>query len=324
MKRLLATLSAVLVATALAASCSSDPVDDSSSDVVVSGAPLMISEPALATDVNGTTVVIGTLSNVTDRTVEIVSATSGAGDIGFRTSDGSELSSLVVEPNTEFTLALDGTHLVIPGSTADLDSVEVVLGLDIQDQFTFTAQRRDRAETASSSEILETQSVVVAGTPLSVLDDDAPIDAAIGFAAPQVTGKSFDGSQIAVLAEGEPTVVGFFAHWCPHCQQEVDELSDHLAETGLPDDVRVIAVSTAVQSGEANFPPSEWFETEGWPAPVLTDDEASTAAAAYGLSAFPFWVVVDADGEVVDRLAGSIGTSQFDALVEAARSGLPT
>ena len=42
---------------------------------------------------------------------------------------------------------------------------------------------------------------------------------------------------------------------------------------------------------------------EAWAAEQLYDDEAGTAAAAYGLSGFPFLVFVDADGQVVRRLS---------------------
>jgi thiol-disulfide isomerase/thioredoxin len=166
--------------------------------------------------------------------------------------------------------------------------------------------------------ISQTNEVSIEGAALPELQD---IETAAGTPAPQVRGVSFDGESITLVEFGKPTVIGFFAHWCPHCQTEVDELSKYLATTGLPDDVNVMAVSTGVDSSRGNFPPSAWFESEGWPGPVLTDDALNSAAKSYGLSAFPFWAVVDAEGKIVSRSAGGIGPDQFDAYLELARAG---
>ena len=168
--------------------------------------------------------------------------------------------------------------------------------------------------------IVETNAVVIDGASLPEFTD---VDAAIGALAPQATGTGFDGLRVELLADGQPTMIGFFAHWCPVCQGEVAELADHLADGGLPDDVRVVAVSTGVRPEEDNYPPSAWFADEQWPAPILLDDTNNSLAEAYGLSAYPFWVVVDADGNVVGRLSGAIGPDQFDALVDVARNAAP-
>ncbi len=166
--------------------------------------------------------------------------------------------------------------------------------------------------------ITQTNEVSIEGTAIAELQET---ETAAGAAAPQASGVSFDGESVTLLEPGTPTVIGFFAHWCPHCQTEVDQLSKHLAATGLPDDVNVVAVSTAVDSSRANFPPSAWFESEGWPAPVLSDDALSSVAKSYGLSGFPFWAIVDAEGKIVTRSAGGIGPDEFDAYLELARAG---
>jgi thiol-disulfide isomerase/thioredoxin len=183
------------------------------------------------------------------------------------------------------------------------------------------ALTRDDDDSDTSTAIVETNAVVIEGDPLPELTD---VDGAVGAPAPRASGTGFDGLGVELLNPGEPAVVGFFAHWCPVCQAEVDELSDHLDDVGLPDDVRVVAVSTAVTSDNDNYPPSKWFASEGWPAPILLDDAASSLGNTYGLSAFPFWVVVDAEGNVVGRLSGQIGPAQFDELVNIARNGTGT
>lgn len=169
--------------------------------------------------------------------------------------------------------------------------------------------------------VVETNAVEIEGTPLPTLETNDPaLDPAFGAPAPAARGTGFDGLAVELLAADQPAVVGFFAHWCPVCQNEVAELSDHLNDVGLPDDVRVVAVSTSAQSDGENYPPSAWFAREDWPAPILLDDRENSLAAAYGLPAFPLWVAVDANGNVVRRVSGAIGPDQFDGLVDVART----
>ena len=185
--------------------------------------------------------------------------------------------------------------------------------------------RSDDAGDSDPSAVVETNAVEIGGTPLpEMVSDDPALDGAFGLPAPSARGTGFDGLGVDLLADGQPTVIGFFAHWCPVCQGEVDELSDHLSDIGLPDDVRIIAVSTSVRPDEDNYPPSAWFASEGWPSPILLDDRDNSLAQTYGLPGFPFWVVVDADGNVAARLSGAIGPDQFDALLDVARNPVST
>lgn len=146
---------------------------------------------------------------------------------------------------------------------------------------------------------------------------DAQSDPAVGLPAPALRGTGFDGAPVDVEPGEAPLVVIFAAHWCPHCQREVTELSPWLQEGGAKElGVDVVTVSTAVDPGAPNYPPSTWFEREGWSPPVLLDDDGDTAAAAYGLSGYPFFTFIDADGTVVGRMAGSLGLDTFEAVLE--------
>ena len=187
--------------------------------------------------------------------------------------------------------------------------------------FTLTSSDDETAAVQAgdgSVAISETNEVVVTGEAIPLYQDIET--AAAGAVAPTATGIDFGGEPVTLLEPGTPTVIGFFAHWCPHCQREVDELSRYLVETGLPDDVNLMAVSTGVDSSQGNYPPSAWFESEGWPTPILTDDAEGSVARSYGLSGFPFWAIVDADGNLVSRTSGGIGAEQLEAFIELART----
>jgi len=161
--------------------------------------------------------------------------------------------------------------------------------------------------------------------PVAVTDETLParpdsgIDPAIGRTVPELDGAGFDGSPVAVRLDGKPKIMLFVAHWCPHCQVEIPRLAGWLSGHALPGDVELVTVSTGVEANRPNYPPSTWLEREGWTYPTLADSAAGDAAKAYGLSAFPYFVVVDKDGRVVARDTGELSTGQFSALVDLAR-----
>lgn len=156
--------------------------------------------------------------------------------------------------------------------------------------------------TASAS-ISETQPVTINGTPLPPYPEQGE-DSAVGMQAPELIGKSFDGTPVSITNDGIPKAILFLAHWCPHCQNEVDDLVPYLEANGVPPGTAVYAVSTSASSSRPNWPPSKWLD--GLPLPTLVDDSSSSAAQAYGLIAFPFVVLVDADGTVAFRFPGEV------------------
>ena len=68
-----------------------------------------------------------------------------------------------------------------------------------------------------------------------------------------------------------------------------------------------------------NYPPSEWFPREQWPTTVLLDSDSNALATGFGLTSFPYWVVVDNENQVVARITGQVSAAQFAQLVESIR-----
>jgi cytochrome c biogenesis protein CcmG, thiol:disulfide interchange protein DsbE len=177
------------------------------------------------------------------------------------------------------------------------------------------------SDDSASATKWETAPVQVTGTPLPDFDAAVSPDPAVGDTMPTIEGKSvFDGKPVTIEPNGKPQVVVFLAHYCPHCQAEVPRIVT-LAKQGVFEGVDVTAVATGTTEEAPNYPPSAWLEREDWPFPVLADSPSGTAARAYGLPAYPYFVLVDADGKVAGRGTGEIPPDQIEANIEALKAG---
>lgn len=167
----------------------------------------------------------------------------------------------------------------------------------------------------------QNSTITVDGDPLEPYDELVE-DPTVGSAAPVVSGESFDGTPITIGGPTEnPTMIVFLAHWCPHCNDEIPELIA-LDEAGeLPEGLDVIGVSTAVDPSADNYPPSEWIDEKGWPWPTMADDADLTAIIAMGGTSFPFTVVLDEDGNVLARKAGTSSADEITAFLDDALAG---
>ena len=145
---------------------------------------------------------------------------------------------------------------------------------------------------------------------------DATADAAFGMPIPEVDGESFDGTPVSIKKDGEPKAILFVSHSCPHCQDEIPEVQAWLDETGGVAGVSIVTVSTSAAEVGGNWPPSEWLGREGWTSPVIADDEELSAFFAYGGSVIPYWVFVDADGNVTRRYPGRMDSSLLELAMQ--------
>ncbi len=181
-------------------------------------------------------------------------------------------------------------------------------------------------DTASAGKF-ETHAVTVDGTQLPPYNGDAysgnDSDPAIGQTIPTLRGVSvFDGKPVTIEPNGKPQAVVFVAHWCPHCQAEVPRLVA-LAKSGALKGLDVTAVATGTNPAADNYPPSTWLQDVGWPFPVMADSATGKAATAYGLTGYPYFVLVDANGKVAGRASGEVPDSDITANVEALVAGQP-
>ncbi len=149
----------------------------------------------------------------------------------------------------------------------------------------------------------------------------SPPDPAVGQTIPTISGETFDGNGVTISPSDGPQLILVVAHWCPHCRAEVPRIQEWLDDNGMPSDVEITAIATANDPTSVNYPAGAWLRKEGWSVPTLIDDAQQSAALAVGTSGYPFFVAVDAQGQVVTRGSGELTMDQFDQLIEAARTG---
>jgi cytochrome c biogenesis protein CcmG, thiol:disulfide interchange protein DsbE len=181
------------------------------------------------------------------------------------------------------------------------------------------AASRGGQEKGSDEVAGQTRPVQVSGRALPQLKDGP--DTAVGQKAPELRGTGFDGRPVEITHDGRGKLVLFVAHWCPHCQREVPLLVDYLRDHSLPSGVDLVTVATATTPARENYPPSTWLERVHWTASVMADSADGTAANAYGLPGFPYFVAVGRDGAVVARTSGELPTEAFAHLAEQAAGG---
>lgn len=160
------------------------------------------------------------------------------------------------------------------------------------------------------------QVVKVTGTALAPMAESGP-DAALGMQAPQLDGAGFDGTPVSIKP-GKPTLVVLLAHWCPHCQREVPRLVQWNKDGGVPTGVEIVGISTSAGSDKPNWPPSAWLTREQFSWPVLVDNNKDEAAVALGLTGFPTFVFLDAEGKVLLRTSGEVEMKDLHDMITKA------
>ena len=165
---------------------------------------------------------------------------------------------------------------------------------------------------SKNSDFYSNVTVEIQGDALPPLRDQG--DSAIGTKAPVIKGISMEGDEIYIGEEGYYNLIIVLAHWCPHCRNEVRELTKFFKEVDIPSNLKLISLATSIRSDRPNYPPHEWFEHEKWPLPVVVDTAQSEIAIHYGVTSYPFFILIDDKGNIQSRRPGRLGIEGFENL----------
>ena len=137
---------------------------------------------------------------------------------------------------------------------------------------------------------------------------------ALGLAAPIFSAPNENSEIVSLEKNGNAKALLFLAHWCGYCQKEVPVVQGFIDSVGVPQGVDVIAIATSIDRGRENYPPQRWLADEGWSETQLYDLDREIGNA-YGLTAFPYWVFLDKDLNVVARRTGNLPADMVGALL---------
>ena len=154
----------------------------------------------------------------------------------------------------------------------------------------------------------------VAGDLLPEFAGENDDNVAASLAAPIFSAPNENSEIVSLEKNGNAKALLFLAHWCGYCQKEVPVVQGFIDSAGVPPGVDVIAIATSIDRGRENYPPQRWLADEGWSETQLYDLDREIGNA-YGLTAFPYWVFLDKDLNVVARRTGNLPADMVGALL---------
>lgn len=192
-------------------------------------------------------------------------------------------------------------------------AVVVVAAIAVALVFLLNRGGNDSASTSQAAPTTADPGPTGQGGDLTVSGTATP-----GAPAPALSGPDLASGKRYSLAEmtGKPTLVVFWAHWCPHCQKEmpvVQQVADEQAGS-----FNFLTVTTAIgqQPAAPRFStPERLMATDSITMPVLRDGR-NEAAVAYDVKGFPAFYMVDAAGKLVGTASGEMTAEELVAFMQ--------
>lgn len=124
----------------------------------------------------------------------------------------------------------------------------------------------------------------------------------VGQQAPNFTLKTLAGESLTLSQyQGKPTVINFWASWCPPCRDEFPELVSFEKATGIP----VLGVNVTKNERRGKEDVEAFLDEYPVDFPILLDEEAAVEQQ-YRVVALPTTYVLDENGVIVAKKTGPV------------------
>lgn len=134
-----------------------------------------------------------------------------------------------------------------------------------------------------------------------------------GATAPDFNVTAKDGSTLTKAnILGKPTLLVFFASWCPHCQAEAPRIKEIAAANP---DVQVVFIGV----GDRETAGDIYDFQQKFSLPFPTYQDGGKAAAAYGIASYPTLMAVDKGGVIRDVQTGEKSPAELNSIVGKAK-----
>ncbi|MFC2589343.1 MAG: bifunctional peptide-methionine (S)-S-oxide reductase MsrA/peptide-methionine (R)-S-oxide reductase MsrB, partial [Ottowia sp.] len=119
----------------------------------------------------------------------------------------------------------------------------------------------------------------------------------------------------AHLKAGRPTLIKFWASWCPLCLSQLQE-TEGWAKDARFAGANLVTLASPGHLGEKKPGQFEqWYRGLDYPALPVLIDNGGGLARALGVSVYPSWAVLDANGQLARVVKGSLNEQQALALM---------
>ena len=132
--------------------------------------------------------------------------------------------------------------------------------------------------------------------------------------APDFEMLDGDGNSIALSSfRGKPTILNFWASWCPPCKSEMPAFEKAFSEYG--NEINFVMLNSTDGSRETVETAKAFIGEMGYTFPVYYDT-TSMGAILYGTSSIPMTFLIDSEGNLIGYGAGALSEEALYSGIE--------